>query len=194
MKKFLLNPLAYLMLSLIVFTSCQDDEIDSIFFRTDGGLSTIIKDANGLAISDAKISLFNIQSENRIEVDYTNENGVVDFGRFEAGEYYISAEFTHNEEYFQINEEVHVISGTDIQHEINIADHYGEILVRILDNSTGQPIEFNPEAKIGLIPMDEAFREMTNEEGFFDLIDYSFDSEGQITISDLPQAAYLVSP
>lgn len=192
MKKFLLNPLAYLVLILFVFTSCKEDEIDSIFFRTDGGLSTVVKDADGQAIADAKISLYNLRSENRLDVAYTNENGIVDFGRFEAGEYSISAEFHHNNDYFQINEEVHVISGTDIQHEINAADHYGEIMVRILDNSTGDPITFNIDAKIGLIPMDEAYRESTNEEELLELINYSFDSEGKMTISELPQASYLV--
>lgn len=192
MKKSLFNPLAYLMLSLFVFTSCQDDEIDSIFFRTDGGISTLVTDADGQAISDVKVSLYNIQSENRIDVAYTNESGVVDFGRFEAGEYSILAEIQHNEEYFQINEEVHIISGIDSQHEINIADHYGEMMVRIINNSTGLPIEFNPEAKIGLIPMNDAFNEITNEDGLFDLITYSFDAEGQMTISDLPQSSYLV--
>ncbi len=192
MKNVLLNPLAYLMLSLIVFTSCNEDEIDSVFFRTDGGLSTVVRDADGKAIADAKVALYNLRSENRIDFAYTNENGVVDFGRFEAGEYSVSAEFNHHSEFFQINEEVHIISGTDTQHEINVADHYGEIMVRIVDNNTGEPITFSPDAKIGLIPIDEAFRESLNDENLLDLITYSFDSEGQMTLTDLPQASYLV--
>lgn len=192
MKKLLFNPLLSLFLGLIVFTSCKDDEIDSIFFRTDGGISTVLKDADGQAISDAKVALYNMRTENRIEVNYTDENGLVNFGRFEAGEYFIVTEFNHNNEFFQINEEVHIISGTDIQHEINIADHYGELLVRIIDNATGQPIEFNTDAMIGLIPRDEAFQEAASAEGLRDLIKYSFDSESQLSISDLPQSGYLV--
>ncbi|WMN12340.1 hypothetical protein QYS49_33290 [Marivirga salinae] len=192
MKESLLNPFLSLFLGLILFTSCQDDEIDSIFLRTDGGILTVLKDADGQPISDAKVALYNTRTENRIDVNYTDENGVVNFGRFEAGEYFIVTDFNHNDEYFQINEEVHIISGTDTQHEINVADHYGELLVRILDINTGQPIEFNTDAMIGLIPTDEAFSETTTADGLRDLIKYTYESESQLSITDLPQSSYLV--
>jgi hypothetical protein len=192
MNKLLLNRLAFLILAVIVFTSCQEDEIDSIFFRTDGGISTVIKDAEGQAIIDAKVSLYNFRTENRMDVGYSDDNGVVDFGRFEAGEYSIFTEFDHNDEYFQINEEIHIISGTDTQHEINVADHYGELLVRTFDNSTGQPIEFNPDLQIGLIPTNEAYREVTTSEALRELVKYSFDFEAELSLSDIPESSYLV--
>jgi hypothetical protein len=192
MKNSLLKPLVFLILGLFVFTSCQEDEIDSIFFRTDGGIATVIKDGDGQAISEAKVALYNYRTENRVSIGYTDESGRIDFGRFEAGEYSILADFQHNDEYFQIEEEVHIISGTNTQHQINTTDHYGDLLVRILDNSTGQPLEFNPGVMIGLVPVNEDMNQVTNEEDFRELIQYSFESEVELSIADLPEASYVV--
>jgi len=78
------------------------------------------------------VELFNFSTQNRISVKRTDDNGRVAFGRFEAGEYLMEVEVSHDDEWFSFNEEIHVLSGVDVNHEMNLADQRGDILVRFL--------------------------------------------------------------
>lgn len=177
---------------VLAFSACEDEEVGSIFNRTDGGMAAVITDAEGAPVADAKVTLYNFTTRNRIGVKFSNEEGIVDFGRFEAGEYNLLVELTHDNEWFSFTQEAHVISGVNIQHEVNLADHVAEFTIRIRDAFSGELINVDLPIKIGLVPLTASLENVNTNEEIIALVTKSYDAINNLVLTDIPVAQYLV--
>ena len=195
MQKVLLRNLFVLLLGVGVLSSCKEDEgVDSIFFRTDGSLAATLVDDNNEPIAEAKVSLYNYESESRVAVKYTDESGKVDFGRLEAKEYSMNVELVHSGEWFDFNEEIHVISGVNTTHDMNLADQRGEVLIRFFNNNTGELLDLNlGDMEVSIIPRNEDLNLVTNDEEALALAVQSSPAGRNIEIDDLSAASYMVA-
>ncbi len=188
----LFKQIIILCIGALVFSSCKEDEIDSIFFRTDGALSITLTDDDGKAVADARAELYNFSTGNRISVKRTDENGRVDFGRYESGEYLVNMELSHNGEWFDFDEEIHILSGVDTKHNMSLADQRGDFFIKIFNSNDGELINFDlGDLKIGLVPYNDEFSQTINDAEILSLITSSYKAESSLEVKDVPAARYL---
>ena len=192
MQKRLFNYLLVLLLGVTLFSSCKDDGIDSMFFRTDGTLNVVLTDTDGSPISGVQIYLYHRNSESIITAKNTDDNGVVDFGRYESGIYQVNAKFTHNSNFYDVTEEVHINSGVTTSHEMNVADFNGDISIKILDSNSGEVVETDMGIKLGFIPVNEDFFGIISQQEMLNLIINPINiTNGKINV-ELPVAEYYI--
>src|SRR5690554_4721423 len=104
-----------------LFVACDsDDNLESITLKRSGGLSITVLNGEEPLVNQ-KVRFYNYLTESEIDVLLTDENGVIDFGKLNDGIYGVSIEILAPK-YYEIFQEIQVLSGESINKTIQLQD------------------------------------------------------------------------
>jgi len=164
MKK--LNAYLLVVLLSIIGFACKEDPLESITIKTSGTLSVTLMNGNQ-PLANQKV-WFESASSGFEDVLLTDANGKIDFGPLNAGPYSLYTEV--EEPYTQVHQEIHVISGENIQKEIQIRDYVGSYKISLRDNWSSEIINEDLGLKVLFVPLNDAYYEATSYASIADVM------------------------
>lgn len=184
------------LLMLLVGTSglmysCKDDKMESITLKRSGGLKVIIKNGES-PVTSTQITFSNADTGNELDVVTTDEQGVIDFGKLNEGNYAIS--FETSEPYSRINQELQVVSGENKEYTVQVQDYVGDLTVFLKDYSTNDLIMEDLKVGVAIVPKNNDFKKaFTNEDKIALATGMKyFGAEGSVSFENIPTGDYIL--
>lgn len=169
--------------------SCKDDGMESITLKRSGNLKVVIKNGE-TPVASTQITFYNADTENELDIVTTDEQGVIDFGKLNEGNYGIS--FETSEPYSRINQELQVVSGENKEYTVQVEHYVGDLTLFLRDNNSGDLIAEDLKVGVAIVPDNNDFEKaFTNEEVIALATEMKyFGAEGKVFFENIPTGTY----
>lgn len=184
------------LLMLLISTSglmvaCKDDDMESITLKRSGNLRVVVKNGDA-PVANTQVRFYNADTGNELDIVSTDEQGIVDFGKLNEGNYSIS--FEVSDPYSFIEQEFQVVSGENKEYSVQVSDYVGNLNLFLKDNYWNNIIKEDLNIGIAIVPDNDDFKKVfTNEEIIALATDSKyFGTDGKILFENIPTGDYRI--
>lgn len=197
-----MKEIAPIVCTAILITACLlscTDKLDTISLSESGDLSVSLKSPTGDPVSGAKIDLYDSEGLMLYQRKLTNEDGVGDFGKYNAGTYLLRIQAEAGPSIFDFTQLTQVVSGIDKSITLNLSEYTVNLQVNVYGSSSYELLKFSGYS-IALLPISK-LDDLVDEEMLYGQIEaYGLSAplnSGQAVLEKIPIGEYycaIVSP